>query len=84
MLTLTGVLKTATVLPGYTSKKGDRVPDRQVVQVEVLDGRGLCQLHTLTVPDLGPYQALVGHQVNLPVRAFAPGASVSYVLEDRP
>lgn len=83
MLTLTGTLKTAAVLPGYTSKKGDRIADRTVVQIEVIDGRGLCQLHTLTVPDLGPYQSLVGQKVNLPVRAYAPGAAVSYVLEDR-
>ena len=83
MLTLAGTLKTATTLPGFTSKKGERIDARQVVQLEVIDGRGLCQLHTLTVPDLGPYEKLVGQEVRIPVRAYVSGGAVAFVLEDR-
>lgn len=81
MLTLSGTLKTTATLPAYTSKKGERIAERQVVQLEVIDGRGLAQLHTMTVPDLAPYQALVGKEVRLPVRAYVSNGAVAFVME---
>lgn len=82
MLTLTGKLRAATVLGGGTNKKtGEVIPKRSVLQIEGLDNRGLVQLFTLTVPDLTPWQGRVDESVTLPVRAWAPGATVGFVYE---
>jgi hypothetical protein len=85
MLTLTGTVRAVTTLGGGTNKKtGELIPVRPVVQVEGLDNRGLVQLYTLTVPDASPFEGKVGQQISLPVRAWAPGATVSLAYEDRP
>lgn len=77
MLTFTGTLRAATTLPGSTNKKtGEVYQSRNVLQIESTDSRGLVQLHTISVPDLSPYADKVGQSVGLPVRAWAPGASV--------
>ena len=83
MLILQGILRSATTLGGGTNKKtGEVIPLRNVLQVETLDGRGLVQMTTITVPELGKYPEKVGSTVNLPVRAWAPGgAQVGYVYE---
>ena len=74
MLILQGTLRSATTLGGGTNKKtGEIIPLRNVLQVETLDGRGLVQMTTITVPDLGKFPEKVGTTVNLPVRAWAPG-----------
>ena len=74
MLILQGILRAATTLGGGTNKKtGEVIPLRNVLQVETLDGRGLVQMTTITVPELGKYPEKVGSTVNLPVRAWAPG-----------
>jgi hypothetical protein len=84
MLTLTGIVRAVTTLGGGLNKKtGELIPVRPVVQVEGLDNRGLVQLYTLTVPDASPFEGKVGQQISLPVRAWAPGASVSLAYEDR-
>lgn len=81
MLTLRGTLRTAEQLGGGTNRKtGERIPLRSVVQIEAQDERGLVQLYTITVPDHGPYAALVGEPVNLPVRAWATGGPVNFVF----
>lgn len=83
MLTLHGKLERATLIPGSTNKKtGEIYHPRSVVQVQVDDRRGLAQLVTLTVPDHRPYEGKEGQEVAFPVRAYAPGAAVQFVLDD--
>lgn len=82
MLILQGVLRSATTLGGGANKKtGEIIPVRSVLQVETIDQRGLVKMDTITVPDLAPYADKVGKQVNVPVRAWAPGATVNFVYE---
>lgn len=82
MLILRGTLRAATQLGGGTNKKtGEIIPLRDVLQVETLDGRGLVQVNTITVPDHKAYAEKVGQLVNLPVRAWASGAAVNFVFE---
>lgn len=84
MLTLQGVIRSATVLGGGVNRKtGEVIQPRPVLQVEGLDSRGLVQLYTLTVPDLKPFEGRVGEQISVPVRAWAPGAQVNLSYEDR-
>jgi hypothetical protein len=82
MLILQGLLRAATTIGGGTNKKtGEVTPLRNVLQVEVLDGRGLVQVSTITVPDLGAYSEKIGQKVNVPVRAWAAGATVNFMYE---
>lgn len=82
MLTLTGTIRAVTTLGGGVNKKtGEVIPTRPVLQIEGLDNRGLVQLFTLTVPDTKPFEGRVGEEVSVPVRAWAPGASVSLAYE---
>lgn len=82
MLILQGILRAATTLGGTPNRKtGELIPLRHVLQVETVDGRGLVKMDTITVPELGRYADQVGKQVNVPVRAWAPGAAVSFVFE---
>lgn len=82
MLTLTGTIRaTATLGGGVNRKTGEIIPVRDVLQVEGLDGRGLVQLYTLTVPNIADYSGKVGERISLPVRAWAPGAAVSLSYE---
>lgn len=83
MLILQGLLRAATTVGGGTNKKtGEVIPLRPVLQIESLDGRGLVQMNTITVPDLTAYESKVGQQVNVPVRAWAAGATVNYMYEN--
>jgi len=83
MLILQGILRAAATLGGGTNKKtGEVIPERKVLQVETIDSRGLVQMNTITVPDLGNYADKVGGKVNVPVRAWAPGATVNYMYEN--
>jgi hypothetical protein len=83
MLTLHGKLERAVLIPGSTNKKtGEIYHPRSVVQVQVDDRRGLAQLVSLTVPDHRPYVGKEGQEVAFPVRAFAPGATVQFVLAE--
>ena len=83
MLILQGILRAAMTLPGRTDKKtGEVYKPRDVLQVETLDARGLVQMSTITVPQLGDYPAKVGQKVNLPVRAGAAGAVVNFMFEN--
>lgn len=82
MLTLTGEIRSATTIGGGLNRKtGEMIPLRAVVQVEGLDGRGLVQVYTLTVPDLAEYAGKVGQQISVPVRAWAQGAVVNLSYE---
>ena len=82
MLTLTGIIRAATVLGGGLNRKtGELIQPRPVLQVEGLDSRGLVQLYTLTVPDVTQYQGKVGEQITVPVRAWAAGATVNLSYE---
>lgn len=83
MLILQGVLRAATTLGGGVNKKtGEVIPLRNVLQVETVDGRGLVQMTTITVPQLGTFPDKLGSQVNVPVRAWAPGnVQIGYVYE---
>lgn len=85
MLTLTGTIRAVTTLGGGVNRKtGELIPVRPVLQIEGLDSRGLVQVYTLTVPDLGKYEGKVGEKISVPVRAWAPGATVSLAFEDLP
>jgi hypothetical protein len=85
MLTLTGTIRSAVTLGGSTNKKtGEMYPTRPVLQVEGLDNRGLVQLYTLTVPDLGEYEGKVGQQISVPVRAWTTGGPVNLSYESQP
>lgn len=78
MLTLTGTIRAIATLGGGTNRKtGEIIPQREVVQIEGLDERGLVQLYTLTVPDASPYEGKTGERVTLPVRAWAQGVPVN-------
>jgi len=83
MLILQGLLRAATTVGGGTNKKtGEVIPLRPVLQIETLDGRGLVQMNTITVPDLKAYESKVGQKVNVPVRAWAAGATVNFMYEN--
>lgn len=85
MLTLTGTIRSATVLGGGLNRKtGEVIQPRPVLQVEGLDSRGLVQLYTLTVPDVKPFEGRVGEQISVPVRAWSTGGSVNLSYEVRP
>jgi hypothetical protein len=82
MLTLSGVLRAATVVGGGVNKKtGEVIPQRSVLQIEGTDHRGLVQLHTLTVPTLDGFKGKEGDTVQLPVRAWSPNGQVNFVFE---
>jgi hypothetical protein len=82
MLTLTGTIRAAIVLPGRNNPKtGEIIKPRPVLQIEGQDNRGLVALFTLTVPDVTPYLDKTGDVISVPVRAWAPGASVSFSYE---
>lgn len=85
MLTLTGIIRAATVIGGGVNRKtGELIQPRPVLQVEGQDNRGLVQLYTLTVPDIKPFEGRIGDQISVPVRAWAPGATVQLAYEARP
>ena len=82
MLILQGTLRAAMTLPGSTSRKtGEVFQPRNVLQLEALDARGLVAMSTITVPDLAEYPAKIGQKINLPVRAWAAGATVNFMYE---
>lgn len=82
MLILQGILRAAATLGGGTNKKtGEVIPERKVLQVETTDSRGLVQMNTITVPEIGAYTGKVGQLVNVPVRAWAAGATVNFMYE---
>lgn len=83
MLLLCGILRSATTLGGGVNKKtGEVINPRDVLQIETLDGRGLVAMNTITVPDLAPFAGKIGQEVKLPVRAWAPGATVNFMYEN--
>ena len=85
MLILQGLLRAATTIGGGINKKtGEVIPERKVLQIETLDGRGLVEVKTITVPDLKPYEGKTGQKVNLPVRAWATGQPVNFMFQDVP
>lgn len=82
MLQLSGVIRAAEQVGGGINRKtGEQIPVRNVIQVEDMDSRGLVVLHTLTVPDLGPYKGRTGERIEVPVRAWAQGAAVQLAFE---
>lgn len=84
MLTLRGTIRAATVIGGGVNKKtGEVIQPRPVLQVEGLDARGLVQLYTLTVPSIDTFKGKVGDVIDVPVRAWAPGAQVQLAYEAR-
>ena len=84
MLILQGMLRAATTLGGGTNKKtGEVIPLRNVLQIETIDGRGLVQMDTITVPTLESFTDKLGKLVNLPVRAWVNGGKVAYVYEEK-
>ena len=85
MLTLTGTIRAATTVGGGTNRStGELIPSRSVLQVEGKDSRGLVQLYTLTVPDLGPFLGKEGEEISVPVRAWSKGQAVNLSYEVKP
>lgn len=85
MLNLTGIIRSALTLPGGVNRKtGEIIAARPVLQVEGEDNRGLVQLYTLTVPSLDAYIGRIGEVINVPVRAWAAGATVNLSFEAKP
>jgi len=83
MLILQGMLRAATTIGGGKNRKTQEVtPIRNVLQLETLDGRGLVQVTTITVPDLTTFQQKVGQMIDLPVRAWVPGQTVNFMYEN--
>ena len=83
MLILQGLLRGVATLGGQVNKKtGELVPLRDVLQIETLDGRGLVAMNTITVPSLEKFMPMIGKEVKLPVRAWAPGVTVNYLYEN--
>lgn len=77
-LILEGVLQACGVTGGGVNKKtGEVIPLSNKIQIMDTNDKGLCELQTLTVPDLAPYKDKIGQRVSVPVRAWSPGASVS-------
>lgn len=82
MLTLRGTIRAMAKLGGGINRKtGEVIPLRDVLQIEGTDSRGLVQIYTLTVPNPLDYADQIGKVVDLPVRAWAPGAVVSLSYE---
>ena len=82
MLILQGTLRAAMNLVGRTDKKtGEVYPSRNVLQVETTDSRGLVEMATITVPDLGEYPSKIGNTINLPVRAWTKAGPVNFMFE---
>jgi hypothetical protein len=83
MLILQGILRAATTVGGGTNKKtGEITPQRNVLQVETVDRRGLVKMDTITMPSLDGYTGKIGEVIDLPVRAWAPGnVTIGYVYE---
>jgi hypothetical protein len=83
MLMLIGTLRSVTTLGGGQNKKtGEIIPLRPVLQLETLDGRGLVEIKTITVPELVSWQGKVGQEISLPVRAWATGTPVNFMYEN--
>lgn len=83
MLILQGLLRAVATLGGQVNKKtGELVPLRDVLQIETLDGRGLVQMNTITVPDGKSFLPKVGQKINLPVRAWSTGQPVNFMYEN--
>lgn len=78
MLHLTGTLIKAQHLDGMTTKKGEVIPPRDVLQVMTERENGLGDLLSITVPSLAPFADRIGQPVTVPVRAWASGAAVSF------
>lgn len=77
-LFLQGTLKACGTTGGGTNKKtGEVIPLSHKIQIMDTNDKGLLELQTLTVPDLAPYKDKIGQEVSIPVRAWAPAASVS-------
>jgi len=81
MLILQGLLRAAVTMPERTDRKtGEVIPSRDVLQIETTDERGLVQLETISVPDLKPYAEKLNTKINVPVRAWAPSATVRFMF----
>ena len=81
MLTLKGTLRAIVDAPATTNKKtGEVYPASTVLQIETTGkSRGVekIELHNITVADASKWRPLVTKAVEVPVRAYAPGARVT-------
>lgn len=77
-LLLKGILQAVGTTGGGANRKtGELIPIAHKIQILDTNDKGLLELQTLTVPDLAPYKDKIGQEVIIPVRAWAPAASVS-------
>lgn len=80
-LYLEGILQgCGTTGGGINKKTGEAIPLSHKIQIMDTNDKGLSELVTLTVPDLAPYLGKLNQRVAVPVRAWSPGASVSFAL----
>lgn len=86
MLILRGKLRAVLDVPASTNKKTAEVyaayTSLQIETTAVSRGVEKIELHNITVSDAKPFRDQVGKDVNVPVRAYAPGARVTLVQQD--
>lgn len=83
MLLLRGTLRAAMTLGGSVNRKtGELIKARDVLQIETVDGRGLVEMNTITVPDLAAFKGKEGQEVTVAVRAWATGQKVNFMYEN--
>lgn len=86
MLILRGKLRGVVDVPATTNKKtGEVYQAHTLVQIECLaSSRGVpkIELHNITVADPAKFKGQVDKEVEIPVRAYAPGQRVTLVQAD--
>jgi hypothetical protein len=86
MLILKGKLRAIVDAPATTNRKtGELYAAQTMLQIETvgkLRGVSKLELHTITVSDASKFKDQVDKVVEVPVRAYAPGARVSLVQAD--
>lgn len=86
MLILRGKLRAVLDVPATTNKKtGEIYAAHTTLQVEsIAESRGVqkIELHNITVTNAVKYRELLDKQIDLPVRAYAPGQAVRLMQAD--
>lgn len=86
MLTLKGKLRLILNVPATTNQKtGEVYKAHTTLQIETTTvARGIpkLELHNITVTDAAKFRDQVDKLIELPVRAYAPGARVTLIQAD--
>lgn len=86
MLILRGKLRAVLDVPATTNRKSGEVyaahTQIQVESVGLSRGVQKIELHTITVADATKYRTMLEKDVDIPVRAYAPGGRVTLIQPD--